>query len=54
MIYRLITGACSQGTEQFMCDNDISNVKSIKDVINITSKLKSYGCDKFKKFYEEC
>src|SRR5574344_1829972 len=54
LIYRLVTGACSQGTEMFMSENDISNIKTIKDVIDITTELNSYGCDTFKEFYKEC
>ena len=50
-MYRIITGACKQGTEQF-----ISNIKDIKDSYTIREAIEltrgQYGSEIFERFFE--
>ena len=51
-MYRIITGACRQGTESFI--NQLENLKeeySVKEIINLTNG--SFGGSIFKKYFEK-
>ena len=45
LIYRAVTGACRQGTEQFMKSRDLKDTYTLKEIIKETKG--AYGADKF-------
>ena len=51
--YRIITGACRAGVQNFIDSNNLNNVKtiSIEEIINMTNS--SFGGEKFKNFFHE-
>jgi hypothetical protein len=48
--YRVITGACSYGTNNFLQGKNIKEELAVKEAINITKG--QYGHDNFKEFFE--
>ena len=53
MMYRIITGACKQGTDDFVASlgNSLKESYTIREAINITKY--QYNADVFKKFFTE-
>lgn len=51
-MYRVITGACRQGTQNFL-DNlpEIKEEYTVREIISLTKG--NYGADSFKRFFEE-
>jgi len=53
-VYRIITGACQQGTENFMLQHKLtaeSAPKSIREAIDYTTERKAYRADVFEAFF---
>ena len=46
-IYRNITGSCNFGIDNFIKNNDISNIKTINNIIFITNKQNEYMSKEF-------
>ena len=54
-MYRIITGACKQGTDMFISSlkpDAIKDKYTIQEIIDITNG--QYGNDTFKKFFNIC
>lgn len=52
-MYRVITGACQQGTKNFLDSlPELKKEYKISEIIELTKG--NYGADTFKKFFEEC
>ena len=49
--YRIITGACRQGTEQFLSGIKLKDKYTVREAIEITKG--QYGAETFKRFFEE-
>ena len=50
-MYRVITGACEQGTRYFVEHNDLPNRLTVRQAIDLTQG--QYGNKKFKEFFFE-
>ena len=52
--YRLITGACKFGVNEWMKSNNITNSEILaKDLLPLLEKTNAYGLERFKKLYHE-
>jgi len=51
MIYRVFTDACVAGIKDLIRFNDTSNVKTIKDFIQLTTSFNFYRCDVFSSYF---
>ena len=49
--YRAITGACEQGTRNWMEQHEVPEALTVGGIIKLTSG--AYGSDTFKKFFSE-
>ena len=50
-MYRIITGACKQGTQQFIDSlGELKEAYTVREIIELTQG--HYGADAFKKFFE--